>query len=231
MQNAELAVVIPVYNESKSIIKLFTDWQKIFSENNIPHHFIFVNDGSTDDSLIKLNQLAFAHKNITILNQENSGHGPAILNGYKAALLYTWVFQIDSDHQYSSHPFLEMWNKKNDYNFLIAQRQDINSTLTRKIISFICSCIVKIFMSNKISDINSPYRLINASILKDFLLRIDKNTFAPNVLMSCFFIKNKALIFVTKACFRENLMPNRSKFSYKIFKGSVQTFIKILKYL
>ena len=45
-----LSVVIPAYNEEKMIEKAYDTIDGILSENNIEHNFVFVDDGSKDNT-------------------------------------------------------------------------------------------------------------------------------------------------------------------------------------
>jgi glycosyltransferase involved in cell wall biosynthesis len=160
MTKYELSVVIPVYNEEKNILQLLEDWEAVFNYNNIQHRYIIINDGSTDKSLELLNSISKSIPNIEILNHKNEGHGPSILKGYKMALSNPWVFQIDSDHQLETSAFNVLWKERDNYDLLLAQRKNKNATAARNFVSFISRITVNIFYGNKISDVNSPYRLI-----------------------------------------------------------------------
>lgn len=226
--NKELAVVIPFYNEADSLGKLISDWRNVFLAEKINYYFILINDGSADDSL-KVATAFMQEEPGIILNQQNAGHGAAILNGYRNAINCDWIFQIDSDHQYSTETFRDMWAKKNQYPFLIAEREEISASFSRKVISLLCSASVRIFFGKKITDINSPYRLIESSLLSECLRHIPPNSFAPNVLMSAYIIKSKRNIYTSPLRFRPAIVPNRSKLNAKLFAGSVQTFLSLFK--
>src|SRR4029077_19568323 len=125
---AELAVVIPLFNEEKNIASLIKDWNEVFTNRKINYEFIIINDGSTDNSLTLLESTASAIPGLklTIHNQKNQGHGNAILNGYKIALRSEWIFQLDSDHQLDTSAFNTLWDNRNDYDFLLGERKKKN---------------------------------------------------------------------------------------------------------
>lgn len=224
----ELAVVIPIYNEAESLRKLISDWSNVFRSENINYHFILINDGSADNSLEVATELMNEQPGI-ILDQKNAGHGAAILNGYYHAVAYEWVFQIDSDHQYSTDTFRDLWSKRNEFSFLIAERKEISASFSRKVISSFCSFSVRSIFGKTITDINSPYRLISSSLLAECLRHIPLKSFAPNVLMSAFIIKSKLKVYTSSLHFRQAILPQRSKMNSKLLAGSVQTFISLFK--
>jgi dolichyl-phosphate beta-glucosyltransferase len=95
-KNLDSALVIPVYNESKRWKEEY--WNEILS---LPFtYFIFVNDGSTDDSLHLMNSLR--SDKIVVLNLLiNSGKAEALRAGFKEVISYSdnsvLVAFMDSD--------------------------------------------------------------------------------------------------------------------------------------
>ena len=80
-----LAIVIPVYNEERNIIKFLNDWDKTIRRNyKKKYKLILINDGSTDgtDRAIR----SFKKRNLIYIVQKNAGHGNACLTGYKLAV-------------------------------------------------------------------------------------------------------------------------------------------------
>ena len=56
-QNIQISIVIPLFNEEESIGEL-TDWiSKVCVENNFNYEIIMVDDGSTDQSWQKVEEL------------------------------------------------------------------------------------------------------------------------------------------------------------------------------
>ena len=54
----DISVVIPLYNEAESLPEL-TEWiQRVMSTHGFSYEIIFVNDGSTDNSLEVIKTLA-----------------------------------------------------------------------------------------------------------------------------------------------------------------------------
>lgn len=86
-----ICVVIPVYNEEKTIGKIIKEVRKH------GYSFIVVNDGSTDKTLEKIKELTDDYVTYKI----NKGKGYAIKQGAKVAILdnYEWIVIIDSDGQ------------------------------------------------------------------------------------------------------------------------------------
>lgn len=78
-----ISYVLPVYNESAGVREFYKELSRAVSKNKkYNYEFIFVNDGSRDDSLEKLQALHRKDKRIKIVNfSRNFGHQIALTAG------------------------------------------------------------------------------------------------------------------------------------------------------
>ena len=182
MSKIKLVIVIPVFNEEEIITKVVTDWLKLLK--NIDGRLIIINDGSTDQSLTKLRLIS--SKKLLIINQKNSGHGPAIINGYKKALTFDpeYIFQVDSDNQFLISDFYKFWNKRKKYDFIIGYRFKRYDTFFRLIITRILRILNFVLFGNYVLDANIPFRLMNKKVLKKFIFFVDPKCKIPNTLLT-----------------------------------------------
>jgi dolichol-phosphate mannosyltransferase len=180
----ELAVIIPVYNEEEIISTVLSEWYQKLKDLEINFEIHAYNDGSNDNSLKVMNKIAEKSERLVVHDKENSGHGPTILMGYRENSHAEWVFQVDSDNEMSPQEFYKVWEIRNQTDFVIGKRDGRESPPTRKIMSRVSRTIVSLFYSNKVYDVNAPYRLMRTSIFMEYWKRIPKNTFAPNVIVS-----------------------------------------------
>ncbi len=230
MTNISLAVIIPVYNEEKTIGKLIADLKQLFLVLDIDYTIIVINDGSTDGSLATLTKLAEEDKRIRVLNERNTGHGASLLKGYTAAFEAGMVFQLDSDYQYSLEAFKQLWAEKENYQLLIAEREQKKSSLSRDVISFISRLQTKLLFGGNLHDINSPFRLMNNDMLKQALHQVPPGAFAPNMLISAYCIKNKLPIYRSVCWFNATVAVKKSKLSRQLFTGSIKTFSDMFRF-
>jgi len=226
----DLAIVIPVYNEEENIQHLIEDFYKVLVEAHIDYTFFIINDGSTDGSLHKLELLSKNIPNLQLLNQENSGHGPALLKGYQCALNHKWIFQFDSDYQYTLSAFTEIWSKRENYDLLIAERETRSASFARYSITVVLKLITLLLYGKGLQDINVPYRLMRAEVLKLILKNIHPYSFAPNTLITAYCIKKKVRIFSAIAEVRQGGYIKQSKLSAAIFKGCIQSILDLMTF-
>ena len=226
--NPVLAIVIPVYNEEKSLGTLLDDWQSVFNATGVSYKVILIDDGSKDNSLQLLKARQQKDPALDVHSQTNTGHGPAILKGYRLALEAEWVFQIDSDHQLDTAAFTRLWENRDQYDLLLAERTEKNASLPRQCVSVFSKTAVHLFYGSGILDVNSPYRLMRTSELRKALERIPADSFAPNVLLTSWFIAKKSHIFTISIDLRKEGERRRSKMNFYFLRGVVRSALQTI---
>ena len=68
-----LSLVVPCYNEQDNVERFYEETVKAFAGSNFDYEFVFVNDGSKDDSLSVCRALAAGDERIKIIDKPNSG--------------------------------------------------------------------------------------------------------------------------------------------------------------
>ena len=223
-----LAVVIPLYNEQENLIPLLRDWLTVFKATGAPFRVIFVDDGSTDQGPARLRRIREEEDSIEVITQANAGHGPAILRGYSRALDAEWVFQIDSDHQLDPAAFRDLWDNRDGYDLLLAQRVNKDASAARRLISGISRGIVHGLFGTAVDDVNSPYRLMRAARLRETLQKVPARSFAPNILVTGWFILKKSRIFTTGVMPRGGAECRRSRLNGYFLRGAIRSAIQTL---
>ena len=229
MENSPvLAIVIPVYNEEKNIVGLLHDWKPVFDSIDLPYRITLIDDGSRDNSLRLLQTLQRADPALDVHTQSNVGHGRAILKGYAMSLDAEWIFQIDSDHQLDTATFRVLWDNRANYDLLIAERKEKNASKTRQWVSRASILIVHMFFGTRVSDVNSPYRLMRSKLLLTALEKVPARSFAPNVLLTAWFIRKKTRIFTTTVDMRKDAPSRRSTMNRYFFRGVLRAACQTL---
>lgn len=98
-----ISVIIPVYNAEKTLDRCV---QSLLSQTVKEREFIFVNDGSKDQSLSVLRAYAEQHAQITVIDKPNGGVSSARNAGLRAAK-GEYVAFCDSDDYYTDNGYLE----------------------------------------------------------------------------------------------------------------------------
>ena len=104
-----LSVIIPAYNEEKCIKQVYNAIGSLLTENNIEGEFIFVDDGSQDDTYKVISEISLEKENIVGLHfSRNFGKESAISAGLSAASGDCAVV-IDCDLQHPPEKIIEMY--------------------------------------------------------------------------------------------------------------------------
>ena len=184
----QLAIIIPVYNEEENIEKVINDWRKILEKKKFD--IIVINDGSKDKTKLILDKIKKKSSNIKVINKLNGGHGESIYLGYKYATKkkYKFIFQVDSDDQFSTSDFKALWKLKDkSYDLIMGYRQYRKDPLLRIFLSkVVLRLFFLIYFKKNISDANIPYRLMKIKFLDKFIKNSSKKYIAPNILMTLY---------------------------------------------
>ena len=117
--NSELMIIIPCFNEEKSIQDTILSVHKSLSKQQIVFGIIVVNDGSTDNSRQEIEKVSSCAEIINL--PKNHGYGYAIKHGLKAVKT-PWTAIIDADLTYHPEDLLKLWKERDKSNMIVGSR-------------------------------------------------------------------------------------------------------------
>jgi dolichol-phosphate mannosyltransferase len=192
----ELMVIMPVYNEQASLRKEVLEW---FQEiENWTSRFIFVaiDDGSIDNSLLKLQQLQCQlGSRLEMVSRSNKGHGQTCIEGYRMAIErgIPFVFQIDSDGQCDPQYFHQLWRKRENYDVIYGYRKGRDDGYRRILASALLKLSILLIKCVWCVDANAPYRLMRTETLHRHLPEIPSDFVLANVALAVLLKKDRTL--------------------------------------
>ena len=162
-------VIIPAYNEEKSIKKVVESIYKNTSECDV----VVINDGSKDDTY---NEAKKTKANVINL-PNNLGIGGAVQTGYLYAYKndYDIAIQVDADGQHDPKYINEMieFIKNGQADMVIGSRfvekTSYKQTFFRMLGINITSGVIKVLTGKRIYDTTSGFRAINRDIIESFV--------------------------------------------------------------
>ncbi len=168
-----ISIILPVYNEVKSLEYVVSNWSKFLKQKKIIHEFVICEDGSTDGTkeLIKELEKKYSISNQSVDNRR--GYGQGVIAGIKAAQ-YEFILCIDSDGQCMPNSFEEFLKNKNVADILIGNRNPRKDPIIRIIYSKLFKFVHDFLFNSKIIDPSCPYVLAKKDI---FLRMIHKLTY------------------------------------------------------
>ena len=225
----ELVVVMPVYNEAECIAEVLQFWKAMLSRLVLRYQIIVLNDGSKDRTADELAKFS-GDENVTVINKPNSGHGPTILQGYCLAVERAdWVFQCDSDDEMKPQHFPGLWENRDQYDALFGYRAGRAQNLGRRLISVVSRLTVRLLFGTGVRDVNTPYRLMRATLLKAIIGQIPPDTFAPNVIISGALAKAKARIYNQPVPHEGRRTGSVSIVKWKLWTAAFKSFRQTLR--
>ena len=170
-QVIQISIIIPVFNEDKSILKVLN---RIYEtvESKVNYEIIVINDGSTD------NTLKILEENHTLYNQlityeTNYGKGNAVKKGLEASKgLY--IFFQDADLEYDPielNKFIKLINRF-DPDLIIGSRFNYTEytrshNILNKFGNKLITLIFNLFYNTTFTDIYSCYACYKKNLLNE----------------------------------------------------------------
>lgn len=177
----KISVVIPAYNEEKSISNVIKSLNKL----SIIGEIIVVDDGSTDST----SQIAVTSGAKVISHAKNCGYGASLKTGIINSNNDIVAF-IDADGQHDPEDLAKMYKFINDHDLIIGARQKgSHSPLWRKPGKMFIALLANYLAGYKIPDINSGLRLVKKKLILPYL-NICPDKFSFSTTSTVFFIKD-----------------------------------------
>lgn len=198
----ELLVILPVYNEQKSLDSVLREWTRVLDQAEIDYGLLLLDDGSTDDTpnILRRWQNDHCDGRITIRRHSNRGHGQTCLAGYRTAcnLGAEWVLQIDSDGQCDPKYFPELWAKRHGHDVVYGERFERMDGWKRILASKLVRLVVRVASGADCIDANVPYRLMRIRNLHPLIDSIPPDFDLANIALA---------VLLTRAKWREAIVP------------------------
>lgn len=171
-----VSIVIPAYNEEKTIGTLIDEIKTIMKECEI----IVVDDGS-NDSTAKIVQ----EKDVVLIQlTKNRGYGFALKFGIRKAK-YNIIAIIDADSTYPTSEIHSLMKYIGEYDMVVGARSKQKIPLIRRPAKFFLNKLANYLTEVEIPDINSGLRVFKKDIALKFLnLLPDKFSFTITITLA-----------------------------------------------
>lgn len=202
----KLFIIIPAYNEEANIRAVIDDWYPIVEKYNGDgeSRLVIIDDGSKDDTYRIMCEYAKTRPLFIPVTKANGGHGATVLYGYNYALQQgaDYVFQTDSDGQTSPEEFFPFWEQKEQYDMVIGWRNGREDGLSRIFVTKTLKLVIKLCFGVSVTDANTPFRLMKADVLKQYIGLIPEDFNLSNVILSVVYAKKGCKVKYVPITFR-----------------------------
>ena len=157
----EISILIPAYNEEKTIGKVIVDFKK-----QLPGTKIYVCDNNSKDKTRKIAEKTGAY----VLRENRQGKGFAL---QKLFTIKSDIYvMVDGDDTYPAAKVKNLIKpiRENKADMTIASRKKFNSGLVRNFGNFFITKLLSLLFKQKLHDALSGYRAFNYNLIKNLNL-------------------------------------------------------------
>jgi glycosyltransferase involved in cell wall biosynthesis len=178
----KLSVVVPAFNEEKSLLELCNRIEKMAEDNGIGDcvELIVVDDGSTDKTPEILQEMALDNENFRPVRlRRNSGKSLALMAGFRQAR-GDYVVMIDADLQDRPEDIGTLLHKlAKGYDVVTGWRQNRRDTGRRKFVSSLFNFAVQRFTGLALHDSNCGLKAFRREVVEHLCIYGHHHRYLP----------------------------------------------------
>ncbi len=202
-----LSVILPLYNEEKRLNNLFKEIKEFKFLNRNKIEFIFVDDGSNDNSFLLIKNFINKNKKKIDLRlisyKNNKGKGFALKKGVAKAK-HEWIITVDIDLSVKFEQ-IKIWQKRKliskklkvYFGSRLLIKSKVKAKRNRRFIGFIFNIILRKILDSdllNIRDTQCGYKLYEKNIAKKIFKRLTENGYIHDVEILILLKKSKILV-------------------------------------
>jgi len=176
----QVSVVIPVYNEEGNVAALHEEVKQVCEQNDYTYEIIFIDDGSTDDTVAIARQLSPVK---LIQFRKNFGQTAAMDAGIKAAQ-HPYIVTMDGDRQNDPADIPKLLNhlEAHNYDIVSGWRKNRKDNFSKHFVSRGANFLRKILINDGIQDSGCSLKVYKKECFKTLNLYGEMHRFIPALL-------------------------------------------------
>ena len=190
MDHKTLSIIIPVYNEEKTIHLILNKIKEVELINNLTKEIVMVDDSSTDNSWEKLENYKSDNPDMQISlyrHTYNQGKGAALRTGIQEAKGDLIIIQ-DADLEYDPFEYNELLKPITDGHADVVYGSRFMGGKPHRILFFwhsigngLLTLMSNAFTNLNLTDMETCYKLFKAPVIKSIQLKENRFGFEPEV--------------------------------------------------
>jgi glycosyltransferase involved in cell wall biosynthesis len=166
-----ISIVLPVFNEVKSLEHVISNWNKYLNNEKIKHEFVVCEDGSTDGTKELITSIKEKYPISVQSGKNREGYGSGVIKGIVASK-FNFILCIDSDGQCMPNSFSLFYKNRFSGDILIGNRNPRKDPVIRIIYSKLFKIIHDLIFNTKIKDPSCPYVMAKKEVYLKLLNKL-----------------------------------------------------------
>lgn len=180
----DCSIVVPLYNESAVVDELYERLKKVMSQTALFYELVFIDDGSEDDTLQKLEKIAGQDEKVCVVElRRNFGQTGALAAGFDNAS-GNIIISMDGDLQHQPEEIPKFIEKINEGFDVVSgwRKHRVDNLIMRKIPSRTANWIASKISGVDIHDFGTTFKAFRRECLADLNLYGEMHRFIPALL-------------------------------------------------
>ena len=175
-----ISVVVPLYNEEDSLVELSVALKKVLDSLRCQWEVIFVDDGSTDTSFEKLQEINRVNSRFRCLKfKRNYGKSSALQEGFKA-VKGDYVITMDADLQDDPEEIPALISKINEgYDLVSGWKKVRHDPFIKKHTSKLFNLVTSMMVGLRLHDYNCGLKAYVKDVVKNVKVYGEMHRYIP----------------------------------------------------
>ncbi len=168
-----VSAFFPAHNEVENIAPLTEKTVRVLSEHLDDFEVLIINDGSTDGTKEKADELAEKYPEVkAIHHQINRGYGGAVKTGI-ASCTKEWIFFTDGDGQFDTNEIPLLLEHTGEYDAVVGYRMNRQDPIHRKLFAFCWGTLIRILFGFRVKDLDCAFKLLRREYFEGLELKAE----------------------------------------------------------
>jgi glycosyltransferase involved in cell wall biosynthesis len=180
MNNINVSVVIPLFNEEESLKELAEQIHNVLARERLNYEVIFIDDGSTDSSLQKIKEINRINRRFKCFSfRRNYGKSAALNLGFKKAR-GEYIITMDADLQDDPKEIPNLLRKmKEGYDVVSGWKKERHDPFIKNVTSKFYNFFTRLMSGIKIHDFNCGLKAYRRDVCKDVNIYGELHRYIP----------------------------------------------------
>ncbi len=180
LSNKTVSVVVPLFNEEDSLVELSVSLKKVLDNLRCTWEVIFIDDGSTDGSFLKLHEIHRVNSKFKCLKfKRNYGKSSALQEGFKAAK-GDYVITMDADLQDDPDEIPALIAKLNEgFDLVSGWKKVRHDPFIKKHTSKLFNGVTSMMVGLKLHDFNCGLKAYVRDVVKNVKVYGEMHRYIP----------------------------------------------------